>query len=67
MIWFERKLIAGHAEPGPARTGPGPWGLLQTLADGTKLLFKEGTCRPDRADPLVFELAPYLSVDPRLS
>jgi NADH-quinone oxidoreductase subunit H len=62
MIWFERKVIADMQY----RIGPnqaGPWGLLQTLADGIKLIFKEDL-RPDRADPLVFRLAPYLSVAP---
>jgi len=36
MVWFERKAIAGLQN----RIGPnkaGPWGLLQTLADGIKL------------------------------
>ena len=47
MIWFERKLIAGMQN----RIGPawaGPWGLLQTLADGIKLFFKEDLI-PERA------------------
>ena len=62
MIWFERKLIADFQNRiGPNRAGP--WGLLQTLADGIKLIFKEDL-RPDGADPLVFRLAPYLSVVP---
>jgi NADH-quinone oxidoreductase subunit H len=62
MIWFERKLIADFQNRiGPNRAGP--WGLLQTLADGIKLIFKEDL-RPDVADPLVFRLAPYLSVVP---
>ncbi len=62
MIWFERKVIADMQNRiGPNRAGP--FGLLQTLADGIKLIFKEDL-RPDRADPLVFRLAPYLSVAP---
>jgi NADH-quinone oxidoreductase subunit H len=62
MIWFERKLISDMQN----RIGPnkaGPWGLLQTLADGIKLFFKEDLI-PDRADRRVFALAPYLSLVP---
>ena len=62
MIWFERKVISDmQSRIGPNRAGP--WGLLQTLADGTKLVFKEDLL-PDRADAFVFKLAPYLSVIP---
>jgi NADH-quinone oxidoreductase subunit H len=62
MIWFERKVISDmQSRVGPNRAGP--WGLLQTLADGTKLVFKEDLL-PDRADSFVFKLAPYLSVIP---
>jgi NADH-quinone oxidoreductase subunit H len=62
FIWYERKLIADFQNRvGPNRAGP--WGLIQTLADGIKLIFKEDL-RPDGADSLVFRLAPYLSVVP---
>jgi NADH-quinone oxidoreductase subunit H len=62
MIWFERKLISDFQN----RVGPnkaGPWGLLQTLADGLKLIMKEDLI-PDRADRAVFILAPFMSAVP---
>jgi len=62
MVWFERKAIAGMQN----RIGPnkaGPWGLLQTLADGIKLFFKEDLI-PERADRFVFKLAPFLAFVP---
>jgi len=62
MVWFERKIVADMQHRiGPNRAGP--WGLLQTLADGTKLFFKEDLL-PDRADRIVFRLAPVLAVVP---
>lgn len=62
MIWFERKLISDMQNRiGPNRAGP--YGILQTLADGTKLFFKEDLI-PDSADRAVFKLAPFLSVVP---
>ncbi len=62
MVWFERKVVSRLQN----RIGPnvaGPFGLLQTLADGIKLFFKEDLV-PTRSDPFVFKLAPYLSLIP---
>jgi NADH-quinone oxidoreductase subunit H len=64
MIWFERKAISDmQSRIGPQRWGP--FGLLQTLADGIKLIFKEDLI-PAEADRFVFKLAPYLVVVPAL-
>jgi len=62
MVWFERKVV-GRLQN---RLGPnvtGPFGILQTLADGTKLFFKEDII-PRKADRYVFQLAPYLALVP---
>ena len=62
MIWFERKLVSAmHNRIGPSLAGP--WGILQSLADGIKFFFKEDLI-PDRAQRAVFILAPFLSFVP---
>src|SRR3954454_10508808 len=62
MVWFERKLIGDMQNRiGPNRAGP--FGVLQTLADGIKLFFKEDLL-PDRAERRVFILAPFLAFVP---
>ena len=61
-IWFLRKAIADmQNRVGPERAGP--FGILQTLADGIKLFFKEQSV-PKSADRPVFLVAPYLSILP---
>jgi NADH-quinone oxidoreductase subunit H len=64
VIWFERKLISDFQNRiGPNRAGP--FGILQTLADGIKLFFKEDII-PSTADRFVFMLAPFLALVPAL-
>ena len=61
-IWFMRKVMAQmQNRVGPDRAGP--FGSLQSLADGIKLFFKEQSI-PESADRTVFRLAPYLSILP---
>ena len=55
----ERKIMASVQR----RLGPnvvGPWGLLQPLADGLKLIIKEIVI-PTRANARLFLLSPYLT------
>jgi NADH-quinone oxidoreductase subunit H len=62
MIWFERRVIGRmQNRPGPNRAGP--WGLLQPLADGVKLMLKEDIV-PTTVDKMVFVVAPLLSAIP---
>jgi NADH-quinone oxidoreductase subunit H len=58
-IWFERRVVARmQVRPGPNRVGPA--GLLQSLADGLKLAFKEDVM-PTLADKAIFFIAPVIS------
>lgn len=62
MVWVERRVCALIQDRyGPNRVGP--FGLLQSLADGIKLLLKEDL-RPKEVRPFFFILAPILSVIP---
>ena len=61
-VWLERKISAAAQQ----RIGPeyaGALGILQPIADGLKLLFKEDVV-PARADGLLFTLGPVLVVVP---
>jgi NADH-quinone oxidoreductase subunit H len=59
MIWAERRVVGRmQSRPGPNRTGP--FGLLQSLADGVKLALKEDIL-PKAVDKVVFVLAPIIA------
>lgn len=61
-IWAERRIVAVMQQRiGPNRVGP--LGLLQSLADGVKLFFKEDI-RPANVDRPIYALAPMVSLVP---
>nr|YP_010318951.1 NADH dehydrogenase subunit A [Thalictrum cirrhosum]UML37624.1 NADH dehydrogenase subunit A [Thalictrum cirrhosum] len=60
IVWLERQISAGVQQ----RIGPeyaGPLGILQALADGTKLLFKEDLLT-SRGDIRLFSIGPSIAV-----
>jgi NADH:ubiquinone oxidoreductase subunit H len=62
LVWLERKISAGIQQ----RIGPeyaGPLGIIQPLADGTKLLLKEDII-PSRGDTWLFHIGPAIVVIP---
>jgi NADH-quinone oxidoreductase subunit H len=64
VTYYERKALARiQTRIGPNRAGP--WGILQPVADGVKLIFKEEFV-PAKADKFLFILAPVITVIPAL-
>lgn len=64
LTLFERRVLARmQTRIGPNRAGP--WGLLQPVADGIKLIFNEELI-PEQADRVLFVLAPVITVVPAL-
>jgi NADH-quinone oxidoreductase subunit H len=60
VTYLERRLLARfQLRVGPNRVGP--LGLLQPLADGIKLIFKENFV-PTGADPIIYWIAPAISM-----
>jgi len=62
IIWLERRVVARMQH----RIGPnvhGPFGLLQSLADGVKLMLKEDIT-PKAADKVIYLLAPLMASIP---
>ncbi|MBA0744203.1 hypothetical protein Gogos_006838 [Gossypium gossypioides] len=60
IVWLEREIFVGIQQ----RIGPeyaGPLGILQALADGTKLLFKENIL-PSRGSTRLFSIGPAIAI-----
>src|SRR5680860_859403 len=64
LVWAERRIVAFMQNRlGPTRAGP--FGMLQTLADGMKLFFKE-SMTPNRAEVVLYLAAPVMALIPAL-
>lgn len=62
IVWLERKISAAIQQ----RIGPeyaGPLGIIQALADGAKLFFKENIL-PSQGDSTLFNIGPVLVILP---
>ncbi len=65
LTFWERKVIGWmQVRIGPNRVGP--WGLLQPIADGVKLLLKE-IIIPTKSNTWIFLMAPGLAIAPALA
>ena len=64
LVWFERKVVADMQNRlGPMRAGP--WGILQTVADGVKLLVKEPVV-PRKVEYALYMVAPIAALVPAI-
>ena len=64
LVWIERKVVADMQNRiGPDRAGP--WGILQTVADGLKLIFKE-SMTPRKVEFALYIAAPIAALVPAL-
>ena len=62
LVWGERKINADMTNRiGPDRAGP--WGILQTVADGLKLFFKESVT-PRKVEFMMYAAAPIIALIP---
>lgn len=62
LIWYERRLLSWMQDRiGPNRVGPK--GLLQPIADGVKLFFKEDIT-PTLVDRAIYFIAPAIALFP---